>query len=137
MKKFILYLLLSSSVFANSNLEWQDDKAGFVLTFDDAVSYCQDLEIDGNSDWRLPNLSELTELSQRMSYKESDKPYYFWSSTVNKSFKVSAWFVSFSDDYQHFSIKTNKFNVKCVRGEIKKILYPVCKNSTPIKEVNL
>ncbi|MCK4737009.1 MAG: DUF1566 domain-containing protein [Sulfurimonas sp.] len=137
MKKFILYLLLSSSVFANSNLEWQDDKAGFVLTFDDAVSYCQDLEIDGNSDWRLPNLSELTELSQRMSYKESNKPYYFWSSTVNKSFKVSAWFVSFSDDYQHFSIKTNKFNVKCVRGEIKKILYPVCKNSTPIKEVNL
>ncbi|MCK4874296.1 MAG: DUF1566 domain-containing protein [Sulfurimonas sp.] len=137
MKKIILYLLLSSSIFANSNLEWQDDKASFVLTFDDAVSYCQDLTLDGNSDWRLPNLSELTELSQRMSYKESAKSYYFWSSTVNKSFNISAWFVSLSDDYQHFSIKTKKLHVICVRGSAKKMLYPTCKNSTLKKEVNL
>ena len=137
MKKIILYLLLSSSIFANSNLEWQEDKASFVLTFDDAVSYCQDLTLDGNNDWRLPNLSELTELSQKMSYEKSDKPYYFWSSTVNKSFNIAAWFVSLSDDYQHFSIKTKKLHVRCVRGSAKKMLYPTCKNSTLKKEVNL
>jgi hypothetical protein len=137
MKKIILYLLLSSIISANANLEWQDDKASSVLTFDDAVSYCQDLESGGNSDWRLPNLVELTKLSKNTSYKKSDKAYYFWSATVNKAFKVSAWFVSLSDDYQHFSVKTKKLHVRCVRGSVKKMLYPSCKKSTFKDEATL
>ncbi|MCF6309108.1 MAG: DUF1566 domain-containing protein [Sulfurimonas sp.] len=130
-------MLLSSIISANANLEWQEEKASYVFTFDDAVSYCQDLEYDGNSDWRLPNLSELTEFSQKVNHKESNKSYYFWSSTVNKAFKVSAWFVSLSDDYQHFSVKTKKLHVRCVRGSVKKMLYLSCKNLTLKKDITL
>jgi hypothetical protein len=129
MKKIIIYLLFSCALFGESVLEWQNDRADNILTFNDAVNYCQNLNLDGKSDWRLPDIVELTKFSKNVSYIKSNKPKYFWSSTVNKTFKITAWFVSLSDDYQHFSVKTKKLYVKCVRGRGNKMHYTVCKNS--------
>lgn len=116
MRKIVLILLISCSVLlGQSNLQWQYDRADSTMEFKDAIEYCQDLRLASKSDWRLPNLSELTDLSNSIDYVSSPKPYYFWSSSVFKAFNITAWFVSFNDDYQHYSLKTNKHYVRCVR----------------------
>lgn len=115
MKKIILYILISASVFGSNNLQWQEKNSDLLLTFDEAVEYCQDLNLYSKQDWRLATLVELSDLSKNIDFIESDKQYYIWTSTVYRHFYKAAWFVSFSDYYQHFSIKTNKLHVKCVR----------------------
>lgn len=118
MKKIILYLLICSSVFATPNLQWQEKNSNLLFTFDDAVKYCKDLNLDSKDDWRLATLTELTKYSKNIDYIQSDKPYYIWTSTVYNYFDKASWFVSFSDHYQHFSLKTQKLHVKCVRKSI-------------------
>lgn len=132
MKKLIIYLLLTSSIFAEPILEWQDNKSNDSLSFDDALNYCQNLTYNEKDDWRLPNLLELTKYSKNLPYKNSQKQMFFWSSTVNKTLKITAWFVSLSNNYQHFSLKKKKLNVKCVRGGKSKMHYPAC-NNTKVK----
>ncbi|MCF6340128.1 MAG: DUF1566 domain-containing protein [Sulfurimonas sp.] len=135
MKKLIIYLLLTYTLFAEPVLEWQDNKYKDSLSFDDALNYCQDLTHNGKDDWRLPDLLELTKYSKTIPYKNSKEQMFFWSSTVNKTLKITAWFVSLSNDYQHFSLKNKKLNVKCVRGMKSKMHYPAC-NNTKVKKSN-
>lgn len=40
-------------------LEWMSSSSGTNLKWPDAVAYCDDLELEGNADWRLPTLAEL------------------------------------------------------------------------------
>lgn len=133
MKNIIICLLLASSLFAESVLEWQEGKSSSLLPFNKAVDYCNDLTHQGKDDWRLPDLVELTKLSKKITFKMNSKPQYYWSSTVNKTFKITAWFVSLSDDYQHFAIKKTKLNARCIRGSGKKMHYPAC-NNTKVKK---
>lgn len=116
MKSIIIFALFLSTLYAQSGLLWQDRRAYTKLTFEEAVNYCQDLNHKGYNDWRLPSLTELTNYSKTIDYIESDTQYFFWSSTINKLYNPTVWFVSFNENYQHFSIKTNKLNVKCVRS---------------------
>lgn len=118
MKKILLLLLTSYAIVsAQPTLQWQYDRADSTMNFKDAVNYCKGLSLGGNSDWRLPSLGELTDLSHSISYVKSPKPYYFWSSTVFKAFNITAWFASFNENYQHYSLKTNEHYVKCVRDK--------------------
>jgi len=48
----------------NTSLVWEDtshskDSKYGILNLTDAISYCEKLTLDGNSDWRLPNVREL------------------------------------------------------------------------------
>jgi len=44
------------------NLEWTLTTNGENLKWPDAVNYCENLELAGHSDWRLPALAELQNL---------------------------------------------------------------------------
>ncbi len=136
MKKIIIYLLLTSTLFAESVLEWQEGKSSSLVSFIEATNYCENLIHNSKDDWRLPDLVELTKLSKKITYKMNNKPQYYWSSTVNKTFKITAWFVSLSDDYQHFAIKKTKLNARCIRGSGKKMHYPAC-NNTKVKKTKI
>ncbi len=48
---------------SDSKLVWSSKRSEKIL-WDDAVSYCENLDEDGHSDWRLPNISELRTLIQ-------------------------------------------------------------------------
>jgi len=148
MKKVILLILISFSSFvdaggiagnfsrsngvvsdSNTNLEWQDDYSDNnnsikQTTWQNAIDYCENLNLDGKSDWRLPNLNELTSLVDDTKYNPSinevfqnSNSNFYWSSTSSNSYdNVYPWFVSFYGGYQYYYTEDTSYYVRCVRA---------------------
>lgn len=100
-------------------LEWQDlSSSGEDLNFNDAISYCQNLTIQSNSDWRLPRIEEL-----RQTFQLSNPPLftidrYLWSSTevANNGLNAYQIYGNGSWAWQNVS-KTNSLgDALCVRS---------------------
>ena len=73
----------------NSNLIWQKNHT--MLTWKEALDYCENLEYAGYCDWRLPNRNELLSLidydkTEPMSSFPDMIPEIFWSSTTDLMF---------------------------------------------------
>ena len=116
-------------------------------TWADAVSYCNNLNEEGYSDWRLPSQRELMMiwlLGGNSNVTSGDKnntgvssaskpvntPYIYqqsgftafsadiaWSAAEFSSNSRSAWTVSFSNGNTGYSGKTYSYSVRCVRDE--------------------
>ena len=139
MKKIILIMLgLSISLVATmernsttgivtdsvTTLQWQDNTALTNQTWADAIIYCEGLVLSGYSDWRLPNINELTSLID-YTYSNStwffpafvsDPSLYYWSSTTDVRYSGNAWFVHFHNGLQYRYDKSNSYYVRCVRA---------------------
>lgn len=91
-----------------SNLVWQKDDDGVARNWQSALAYCENLSLAGSSDWRLPDVKELSSL---VTIIPSDETYYapaisatyfptaksdYWSSTTIKYSTEYAWYVRFS-----------------------------------------
>lgn len=105
------------------------------LIWSDALNYCNNLTLGGQTDWRLPSRTELITL---LDYSRTDYQYptidttYFpnanfsdalsavyWSSTPNAANPSYAWALDFISGFFEDFFSTNKFNtfyVRCVRG---------------------
>lgn len=69
----LLWVVVSQAAFAmtegafsvrtRNGLEWTGSDSGEPLTWYDAIAYCENLTLGGQSDWRLPDLAELDRLS--------------------------------------------------------------------------
>ena len=130
MKKILLVLIWASLLFGASKtdsttgLMWQDnsDAKSLELNWNDAIEYCQELTLDGYSDWRLPSIKELQTLVDISKYKPAIKggldntaSYYYWSSSVHVSDSSQAWVVHFGDGGTNHYKKAGKLYVRCVR----------------------
>ena len=127
---------------------WKDSETGLIwqvkidkkkYNWDDAKSYCQNLTLDGKSDWKLPNREELTSIRTENSYINSvsciEKTYikkpllesmdmeyqWFWSATEYDDgswFGSSkAWFVNFTGGGGNYLDKSFGSYVRCVVGK--------------------
>ncbi|MCK5110870.1 MAG: DUF1566 domain-containing protein [Arcobacteraceae bacterium] len=110
-------------------LMWQDD-TNTTKDFNDAITYCNDLNLSNYSDWRLSSIKELSTL---ISYNRLDSNWIsdtfinhknkkYWSSTSNDSSPGNGWYINFDNDtsdtggeIMHF-IKSEFINVRCVRN---------------------
>ena len=113
---------------SRTHLEWQDDysnNGGSIknTTWRNAIDYCVNLNLDGNTDWRLPNLNELTSLVDDVKYNPAINPTFvntnsndYWSSTTYASNYDSAWIVSFGYGFQNGNTKDYNYYVRCVRA---------------------
>lgn len=114
----------------STGLMWQKYPPAGKKTWEEAISYCDDLSLGGcdgysYSDWRLPNRSELQSLVDYTHYNPAIDTafpdptvsyYYYWSSTTDVSVGGYAWYVDFSYGGVRVSSKSVSYYVRAVRG---------------------
>lgn len=89
-----------------------------------AKTYCENLTLSGFSDWRLPNIYELTTLLDNTKSStpiiidgiENISSFYYWSSTTNASVPSGAWVVYFGNGNDAWDNKASSNYVRCVRA---------------------
>lgn len=98
-----------------ANVFWAKDD-GVGRNWEDAITYCEDLNYGTYSDWRLPSYKEMamghinriTTLGTILSSNA-----YVWVSTSRTS--GTAWVYSVPEGYTTFGNKTNQYVTLCVR----------------------
>ena len=134
----ILLVLFSSSVASaalvdngdgtvtdtGSGLMWQKATAPVTYTWQNALSYCENLSLAGYSDWRLPNRNELQSLADYSRYNPAIDPLLvlhtvsssYWSSTTYAGSTGGAWRVYFYDGHDGGGSKSSSYYVRAVRA---------------------
>jgi tetratricopeptide (TPR) repeat protein len=100
---------------SNNNKTWQKGETD-KLTWDDAIAYCRDLSLSGFSDWRLPEKNELKTAYVISSNFPDLNPVDYWSSTQLEEDQYLAWTENFSDGEDQYNLKSDRFQVRCVRN---------------------
>lgn len=96
------------------------------LTWESALTYCQELELGGEGDWRLPSLKELESITDERGYQTCYNMTYFphacgdyWSSTSFIVDSGHAYYYQNRISDIRFKDKLSPGNVKCVRGGLE------------------
>ena len=106
-----------------TNLQWQQSET-LPKTWEDALSYCENLVLAGLHDWRLPNIKELRSISLETHVNPSVDVRFFpgavsaqyWSSTTQFNKSENAWFVDFRYGLTSYENKTTLLRVRAVRS---------------------
>ncbi|MBM4387567.1 MAG: DUF1566 domain-containing protein, partial [Deltaproteobacteria bacterium] len=109
---------------SGTGLMWQKATAPGTYKWKDALKYCEDLTLAGYSDWRLPDIKELSSIVDDSKYGPAIDSIYFpdtksdwyWSSSSDASDTSFAWGVGFSYGYVDDGYKGNDNYVRCVRS---------------------
>jgi hypothetical protein len=107
-----------------TGLIWQQRASDKPMPWEAALQACDNLELAGHSDWRLPNVKELRSLSDDQLVQPSlNKKFFagaqaalYWSSTTQSNRPERAWFVDFTTGLVSYSDKTEPCLVIAVRG---------------------
>ncbi len=109
---------------SNTGLMWQQATSDSQMTWEQAISWCENLELAGYSDWRLPNIKELASIVDYSTYRPAINETYFpgtmsssyWSSTTwSYAFGTSnVWRINF--EYGNDAPDSNKSNANYVRA---------------------
>ena len=114
----------------DTGLMWQKATAPGTYTWEQALSYCENLPLAGYNDWRLPNRNELQSIVDYSRYNPSIDPifntessYYwsYWSSTTHYDLDL-AWHVYFGGGDVFLSFKSGYGDVRAVRGPDKNVI---------------
>ncbi len=105
-------------------LVWQNDLdvGTDLMTFEAAVNACEILNLEGITNWRLPNIKELTTIIDdnvhapaiKTASFENTTNNYYWSSTTTASDTTKAWSINFNYGTHNIVTKTNSAYVRCV-----------------------
>ena len=108
-------------------LVWDDREISEAATWVGAIKFCEQLNIYGRSNWRLPNFNELYTLTD---YSENNrtiphinsifkhvKPEPYWTSTTGDNDHDRAWGISFKNGSDFTYDKTEQIHVRCVRDQ--------------------
>ena len=97
-------------------LSWQDsyDSKSKKMSFPEAKSYCQNLDLSGYDDWRLPSKNELKKVfHSRSKFKNKTTSFYWTSSTFDPD--SGSYGVNFRHGYSYWYENSKKGYVRCVR----------------------
>ena len=110
-----------------AGLVWQQADDGNFRTWQDALEYCENLELPesgGYTDWRLPNARELGSILSRSRYNPAIDPVFvcpggsrhYNTASTSASSPSNAWYIDFVNGqmYDHLS-KQSQYYVRCVR----------------------
>jgi hypothetical protein len=121
-----LLMANSSKLDDKTGLIWQDNKEILEnnLNYDEAQTYCQDLEVDGFNDWRLPTLREyytIVDLRRdrpalKNGFEIRDDGRYWTATPFVKNPEKEAWYISMSYGEAEPYKKGRVYHVRCVRN---------------------
>lgn len=87
-----------------AGLVWQQSDDGRTRNWQQALDYCENLQLAGHDDWRLPNAKELQSLVDyryhapaldREFFRQQDNNGWFWSSTTHGELPDQAIYLCF------------------------------------------
>jgi hypothetical protein len=106
-----------------TGLMWQQADDGVKRDWGYSSTYCENLVLGGNSDWRIPSRQELVSIVDYGRYSPSINPTfscqstYYWSgSTLSDVPGGYFWVVSFGNGHTMNQQQANSLYVRCVRG---------------------
>lgn len=109
-----------------TNLLWQDEKDinSEKRTFDEALNYCSNLEIDGYKNWQLPSFLELFSIVDTKSYNPTlPKEFnhfvsdnYWTNKTFGHGASGEAFVVNFLSGAFNRELMADKFYTRCVKS---------------------
>jgi hypothetical protein len=113
----------------STGLMWQQATAPGFYTWEQALSYCENLTLAGHSDWRLPTIKELDSIVDLTRYNPAINTTYFpdtagspyWSSTTLVFGTDYAWFMVFGNDPVRGGHKPDSHRVRAVRITVKTV----------------
>jgi len=106
----------------NTGLLWQQSDDGLRRTWADAASYCQDLELGGRIDWRLPTRHELFSIVSdgyaipTISTIFVSVPDFYWSANVFSTIPDRIWGVHFATGLLEWTGDNRNWYTRCVAG---------------------
>ena len=115
----------------STGLMWQQAVSS-NKTWEQALAYCEGLDLGGYTDWRLPSVRELRSLVDtsrfnpaiNTSYFPDTAASWFWSRTTNSYNTNDAWIVNFFFGDVDGHNKTNGYYVRAVRNGQAAPTYP-------------
>jgi hypothetical protein len=122
----VLMLWVTVSVYAVVNVtkntvidtdkgfEWQLENPG-LMRWRDGMNYCQRLNLNNHTDWRLPNKQELESGAGIAVHFVDLKPVFFWTSTDYEANKEKSWLVNLVYGFVGYDDGGFSYDVKCVR----------------------
>lgn len=132
MKRYLALLALLTSLLCAATskrdeatgLIWQDNQAiPTEMDYPKALQYCQNLTLDGFSDWRLPKIKELATIADLTRSRPALKKGFdmrlserFWSATPDAANPKNGWVLSFAYGEIESYPKRREYHVRCVRG---------------------
>jgi hypothetical protein len=109
-----------------TGLVWQKGDDGTTRNWEPALGYCEGLSLGGKTDWRLPNVKELSSIvdytkgtftiDDAFSTFPNQSNLDYWSSTTYLGSSGSRWAVGFYVSTWLGGPNTNGWYVRCVRG---------------------
>ena len=106
-----------------TGLIWQQQDDDVERNHAEAIMYCQNLDLAGSTNWRLPNIKELMSIvDYRIDKPSIDDAMFpetnsanYWSVSSRASFPDTAWLVFFVNGTAFANVKTITVYVRCVR----------------------
>ena len=123
----------------STGLMWQRTETR-PMTWQQALAFCEDLELAGHRDWRLPSIRELQSLvvaGPREPAIDANafpgcRPGPYWSSTTRSERPAFAWVMDFATGREFDNgYKTRLYPVRAVRGGLVEHRRPTGKELQP------
>ena len=115
---------------SNTSLQWEDGDVKESKKLEDAIAYCEGLDLDSHTDWRLPNVNELKTIinieklntAKIVDTFEHTKESYYWTSTSSIKETNQVFCVNFgnatintTEKESEYEEKEEWYATRCVR----------------------
>lgn len=127
-----------------TTLVWQKIVYSDSITWEQALTYADTLALNGNTDWRLPNIKELESIDDESLVNPSINRTFFstmvtnkyWSSSSLPNQPTKAWYLDTQFGITTYDFKTLRHYLICVRG-IPSITTNINRLTNTLDQINI